>query len=89
MMRYLGYALAIVIGVAALISGITGGAGVLAGAAVGWLIASVVNIITSQSARVEGQDDAIFSIFEVPWWMFLIDVALIVGGGLIGFLIKH
>jgi hypothetical protein len=89
MMRYLGYALAIVIGVAALISGITSGGGVLAGAAVGWLIASVINIVTSQSARVEGQDDAIFALFDVPWYIWLIDVGLLVVGGLIGFFIKH
>jgi hypothetical protein len=88
-MRYAGYALALVIGVAALISGIVTGNGTVAGGGAGWLIASIINIILGVNARVEGQDDTFFAIFEVPWWCFIIDVVLIVGGALIGFAIHH
>jgi hypothetical protein len=88
-MRYLGYGLAVVIGVAALISGIVAKNGVLAGGGAGWLVASIVNIVTGMNARVEGQDDTFFAIFEVAWYIFIIDVVLIVGGALIGFAIHH
>ena len=63
-MKYIGYVLAIVIGVAGLISGITTGAWLIVGLAVGWLIVSVWFIIRRESATVEGRDDAIFAIFE-------------------------
>ncbi len=84
MMRYLGYALALVIGVAGLVVGITTNTPVLAGAAIGWIVASIVNIVYGFAARVEAQDDAIFAIFTVPWYFWLIDIGLIVVGGLIG-----
>jgi hypothetical protein len=83
-MRYLGYALALVIGVAALIVGITTHSGVLGGAAIGWLVASIVNIVSGMAARVEAQEDGLFSIFTVPWYLWLIDIALIVIGAVIG-----
>jgi hypothetical protein len=88
-MRYLGYALAIVVGAVGLIGGITSGSGLVAGAAVGWLIASVINIIYKQGATVTGEDEAVFSVFTVPWWLGLIDVGLIVVGAIVGFAIKH
>ena len=89
-MRYAGYGLALVIGVVATISGIAGGAGVIAGAGLGWLAASILLIVYRQQARVEGQDDAIFAIFDnVQPWLWGVSVALIAVGALVGFLIKH
>jgi hypothetical protein len=93
LMRWAGYALAIVVGVVGLISGIASGAGVLAGAAVGWLVDSVILIIRGQTAKVEGTgepDVAIFAIFYgLPAWLWGVCVGIIVVGGVAGFLIKH
>lgn len=90
MMRYLGYALAVVVGVVGLVGGIGSGAGALAGAAVGWLVASVVLIGRRENARVEGRDDAVFAIFDgLTPMIWGISVAILVVGGVIGWLIKH
>jgi hypothetical protein len=83
-MRYLGYGLAIVIGIVGLVSGIVGHQGVVAGASIGWLIAAIVNIVMGMNATVEAKDDAFFAIFDVPWYIWIADVALIVVGGVIG-----
>ena|SRR5437899_3326705 len=93
MMRYAGYGLAIVVGVVGLISGIVSGAGVLAGAAAGWLVDSVILIIRGESAKVEGTgepDVAIFAIFNnLPAWLWGLSVGILVVGGIVGYLIKH
>ena len=93
LMRWAGYGLAVVIGVVGLVSGIASGAGWLAGVAAGWIIDSVILIIRGQSARVEGRGEpevALFAIFyNLPPWLWGLCVAILVVGGLIGFLIKH
>ena len=90
MMRYAAYALAIVIGVAGVISGIAAGNGILAGVAGGWIVDSVILIIRGDSAKVEGRDDAVFSIFEgMPPWIWGLCVAILIVGGLVGWLIHH
>jgi hypothetical protein len=92
-MRYAGYALALAVGVVGLISGIASGTGVLAGAAAGWLVVSIILIIRGQSAKVEGTgepDVAIFAIFNnLPAWLWGLSVAIVVVGAVIGYLIKH
>lgn len=93
LMRYAGYALALAVGVVGLISGIASGTGVLAGAAAGWLVVSIILIIRGQSAKVEGTgepDVAIFAIFNnLPAWLWGLSVAIVVVGAVIGYLIKH
>jgi hypothetical protein len=92
-MRYAGYALALAVGVVGLISGIASGTGVLAGAAAGWLVVSIILIIRGQSAKVEGTgepDVAIFAIFNnLPAWLWGLSVAIVVVGAVIGYVIKH
>ena len=89
-MRYAGYGLALVLGVAALITGITTGQGVLAGAGGGWLVACVVMIARKESASVTGSDDSIFAMFELKEaWLWGVVVGLVVVGGVVGYFIKH
>jgi hypothetical protein len=88
-MLYAGYGLALVLGVAALITGITTGKGVVAGAGAGWLISSVILIARKQTASVTGSDDTIFAMFDVkPPWLWGVVVGLLVVGGVVGYLIK-
>jgi len=93
MMRWAGYGLAVVIGVVGLVSGVTTGAGVLAGVAAGWLVDCAITIIRRESARVEGQGEpepSVFAIFDnLPPWLWGLCVALLIVGGLVGYLIKH
>jgi hypothetical protein len=93
LMRYAGYALALVIGVAAIISGIATGAGWLAGAGAGWLIASVILIVKRQSATVQPSSEPdlqIVALFDdVPFLLWVLTIGLIAVGGVLGYLIKH
>lgn len=93
LMKWAGYVLALAIGVVGLISGIASGAGLLAGAAAGWLVDSVILIVKRQSARVEatGEPDVtFFAIFyDLPAWLWGLCVAILVLGGVLGYLIKH
>jgi hypothetical protein len=93
MMRWAGYGLAVVIGVVGLVSGIASGTGVVAGAAAGWLVDCAILIFRRESAHVEGQGEpevTVFAIFDnLPPWLWGLSIAILVVGGLIGFLIKH
>lgn len=82
---YVGYGLAVVIGVAAFISGVVTGAGVVAGAGIGWVAAASLLVVTHQQAHVEGEDDTFFAIFDVSSpWLWLVAVVLIAAGAAIG-----
>jgi len=93
LMRYAGYALAIAVGLVALISGIASGKGVLAGAGAGWLVDSVILIIYRQNARVEASgepENSLFAIFyDLKPWLWGLTVAILVAGAVIGYFIKH
>lgn len=82
--RYAGYAFAIVVAAVAIIGGLVSHHGSAVGGGVGWLIAAAVNIFFGLKADVQGEDQSFFSIFEVPWYLFLVDVALIVAGIVVG-----
>jgi hypothetical protein len=88
-MRYAGYAFAIVVGIVAIVGGLIAHQGFAVGGGIGWLIASIINIVAGMNAEVKGEDDSFFAIFNVTWYFWLIDVALIVVGGVIGALVIH
>jgi hypothetical protein len=92
-MKWACYALALVIGLVALVSGIASGKGVIAGAGAGWLIDSVILIVKRQSATVTASaepDLSLFAIFDnLPAWLWGVSVAILVVGALVGYFIKH
>ncbi|HKV88840.1 MAG TPA: hypothetical protein VJT78_12660 [Candidatus Dormibacteraeota bacterium] len=91
--RWAGYILALVIGAAAVIWGLVSAHGVITGAGAGWLIASVILIVRQQSAHVKVGGAAGLSVFAIfgnlSPLLWGVSVALVVVGGLVGFLIKH
>jgi len=80
MMRIIGYIVALVVGVAAVIAGISGTAQghastlflpcwILVGAGLGWLAISIWRIIKGSDASVDASDDpGITAIFSMPIW---------------------
>jgi hypothetical protein len=93
MMRWAGYGLAIVVGVVGLVSGIASGAGALAGLAAGWLVDCAILIYRRETAHVQGQGDpqpTVFALFDnLPPWLWGVCAAILVVGGLVGYLIHH
>ncbi len=67
-MRIAGYILAIVIGVAATIAGFVTKVWLLGGFGLGFLAMSIYRIVVQGQSHVEGKDDAIFAIFDMPIW---------------------
>ena len=80
-MRILGYILAFVIAVAAIIVGFVTKVWPLAGFGIGFLGVAIYRVAVSGSSRVEGQDDAIFAIFEMPIWPDGVISIVILGAG--------
>ena len=93
LMRYAGYALAIVVGLVGLISGIAAGQGTVAGAGAGWLVDSVILIAYRQSSRVQATADPVKSLFslfdDVKPWLWAVVVAILIVGAVVGYFIKH
>ena len=93
MMRIIGYIVALIVGAAAVIAGISGTAQgktsilflpcwILVGAGLGWLAVSIWRIIKGAQASVELSDDpGIASILNMPFWPDgLISIGIIVVG---------
>jgi len=93
LMRYAGYALAIVVGLVGLISGIASGQGTVAGAGAGWLVDAVILIAYRQNSRVQASADpmkSLFSIFDdVKPWLWGVVVVILIAGAVVGYFIKH
>ena len=81
-MRILGYILAFVIAVAAIIVGFVTKGWALAGFGIGFLGVAIYRVAMSGQARVEGNDDAIFAIFDMPLWPDGVISIVILGAGL-------
>jgi hypothetical protein len=77
-MKYVGYALSIIIAVAGIISGLVAGPSgwLIFGLAAGFLIVSIWLIIRGESSTVEGSDDVIWAMFQVPIGIGLICLAI-------------
>ena len=87
-MRIASYVLAVVIAVAAAIVGFATKVWLLAGFGVGFLGVAIYRIAVAGSGRVEGQDDSIFAIFDMPIWPDgVISIAIIVVAELLVLLI--
>lgn len=87
-MRIVGYILAVVIGVAAIVAGFAAKQWWLAGFGLGFLVISIWRIAAGGQARVQGERKAIFAIFDMPIWPDgVISIAIIVVAEVVVFLI--
>jgi hypothetical protein len=87
-MRIAGYILAFVIAVAAIVVGFVTKGWLLAGFGIGFLGVSIYRVSKSGEAQVEGNDDAIFAIFNMPIWPDgVISIVILAVGIALGFMI--